>query len=227
MTDLTKWPRLLVVGEPVTREQANEILIRTDSWRFFLNDQAWETAVCDLGDEYGMPVDSMRRLKPGEYSERWRDIEADKQARRERMGILDLHDLANHRIGSSWIGGPHGWCDWDGKIGCSNYNIGKWPTVEDVTEDWQAIAAAFPYLNLHAQVVTDEGEGEVAATWAVRDGEAALVEPVERIVDAEPDDVEGMVFGLMFNAGRERGVSLERLRAALAQVASQQAGEAS
>lgn len=30
--DLTKWPRLLVTGQPVTEDQANDILIRTDDW---------------------------------------------------------------------------------------------------------------------------------------------------------------------------------------------------
>jgi hypothetical protein len=222
MTDLTKWPRLLVTGEPVTREQANEILIRTDDWWLSTNDHAWEAAVYALAADHGRPRQPERNAGPAAcsaFSKALGDWEV-------RLGILNLHYLDNARIASSWIGGPKGWCDWDGKIGCSNYNIGKWPTIEEVTEDWQAIAGAFPYLSLHAQLVTDEGEGEVAAMWAVKDGKAALVEPVERIVDAKPDDVEAMAFGLMFNAGRERGVSLDRLREALAQVA-QQTGETS
>ena len=73
---------------------------------------------------------------------------------------------------------PKGWCDWEGNIACRNYNIGKWHTAEEVTEDWLAIAAAFPYLELRAQVITDEGEGEIAAEWAVREGDAALIEPI-------------------------------------------------
>lgn len=218
MSDLTKWPRLLVKGEPVTREQANEILIRTYSWSPCINDREWEEQVCALGDEYGMPVYAPHRLKPGEYGERWREIEGRRQAARERAGILDLHYLGNQRIASSWIGGPHGWCDWDGRIGCSDYNIGKWPSLEEVCEDWATIAAAFPYLDLHAQLVTDEGAGVVAATWAVRNGEATLVEPIG-LLDALHDDVEGMVFGMLFDRFRERGVSVERLREALEQVA--------
>jgi hypothetical protein len=35
---LPKWPGLLVVGKPVTREQAMEIIIRTDSLWFSTND---------------------------------------------------------------------------------------------------------------------------------------------------------------------------------------------
>lgn len=218
MSDLTKWPRLLVVGESVTREQANEILIRTDDWWFGTNDHAWEQAIYSVAGEYGHPGSPYSGQAVGHY--------AAARAWQERLGVLDLHYLENKRIASSWIGGPHGWCDWDGNIGCSNYNIGKWPSVEAVTEDWTAIAEAFPYLNLHAQLVTDEGEGEVAATWAVRDGKAALVEPAGQLAPVPADDVEGMVFGLLYSADRERGVSVERLREALAQVAAQQSGEA-
>jgi hypothetical protein len=219
VSDYTKWPRLLVAGEPVTREQASDILIRTDNWHFCTNDQPWEDAVNTLGEEYGMPVHSIRASKPGDYLERWREIEA----RRERMGVLQLHYLRNSRIASSWIGGPHGWCDWDGRIGCSNYNIGKWPTEEAVTEDWQTIADAFPYLNLHAQLVADEGEGELLATWAVKDGKAALVEPAGLITDVT-DDTAAMVFGLAYGMRTERGVSLERLREALEQVRATRGG---
>lgn len=229
MTDLTKWPRLLVTGEPVTPEQANEILVRTDGLNPCINDRAWERAVKDLAEEFGRPPAFDYSQLDGSNPDAWREHYAADEAWKTRMGMLDLHYLGNRRIASSWFGGPHGWCDWDGTIGCSNYNIGKWPSVEEVTEDWQAIAAAFPHLTLHAQLVTDEGEGEVAATWAVKDGKAALVEPIERIADDGPDDIEGMALAILFDAGRERGVSLDRLRAALAQVAgaAEQDNEAS
>lgn len=217
VTEYTKWPRLLVVGDDVTSEQANDILVRTDDWWIHTNDTAWETAVNAIGEEYGMPVYSARL---GGGPDLWREM----AARKQRMGVLDLHYLENARIASSWIGGPKGWCDWDGRIGCSNYNIGKWPTEAEVTEDWQTIAAAFPYLNLHAQLVADEGDGELLATWAVRDGEAALVEPAGLITDIR-DDTAAMAFGLAFGLRSERGVSLERLREALEQVRDARAGE--
>ncbi|MFC7641532.1 hypothetical protein ACFQX6_11430 [Streptosporangium lutulentum] len=134
------------------------------------------------------------------------------------MGILRLHYLDNARIASSWIGGPKGWCDWDGQIGCSTYNVGKWPTVEELTSDWETIAAAFPYLKLHAQVVDNEGDGKAAATWAVRDGRAALVEPVDLVTPMQHLD-ELDVIGRILGLGGERGVTLERLREALDQVA--------
>lgn len=212
MRDLTKWPRLIVVPEkpePVTRKQANEILLRTNGPYFSTNDRAWEKAVADV-----LGIGMIRR-EAGGYSY-W---DMSWQAAGEwyqSIGGLALYHLTNSRIVSAWIGGPHGWLDWDGAIGCSTWNIGKWPTAKEVTEDWQAIAAAFPYLDLHAQVITDEGEGEVAAQWRVADGAAALVEPVRRF---EPREL-GELDVLMRIVGRngERGVGLERLKEATAQL---------
>lgn len=138
----------------------------------------------------------------------------------DRVGVLQLHYLGNEQIMSSWIGGPHGWCDWDGRIGCSNYNIGKWPSGDEVTEDLTAIAKTWPFLRMHVQLITDEGSGDLAAMWAVEDGKAALVEPIG-LIDQPHDDVEGMVWELMTSPFRERGVSLERFREALIQVRGQ------
>lgn len=204
MSELTKWPRLLVAGEDVTREQANDILIRTNSPYLSCNDKAWVRVVADA---YGIPL--------GEYGDPdWRAT----RVVYEQLGCLDLHYLSNDRVMSSWIGGPHGWCGWDGTIGCSSYNIGKWPTVEEVQEDLDAIAEAWPFLNLHLQLLTDEGDGEIAATWAVKEGEAYLVEPVGHVAE-RLELSETQILGRLMFVGGERGVSPERLREALQQVA--------
>jgi hypothetical protein len=136
------------------------------------------------------------------------------------MGVLQLSYLENARIASSWIGGPHGWCDWDGTIGCANYNIGKWPTVEAVTEDWHAIAAAFPYLNLRAQLVPDEGEAESAVVeWQISNGAVSTVEELRDPI-VRPGELSAGSLLIRFAAvDGERGVSLHRLREALRQVA--------
>jgi len=39
---LPKWPAFVVVGKPVTKEQAMEILIRTDSLCFSSNDREFD-----------------------------------------------------------------------------------------------------------------------------------------------------------------------------------------
>jgi hypothetical protein len=211
--DLTKWPRLIVVPEkpePVTREQANEILIRTTSPYLYTNDHLLDLAVREI---LGHPhKDSWHGPAAGEVKD-WIGAEREWRA---SLGILDLHYVYNSRIVSAWIGGPHGWCDWDGTLGCSTWNIGKWPSREDVTADWEAIAAAFPYLDLHVQlIITDSGDGELADEWRVHDGHAAPVEPVDRFTAKDLSDAD--VLG-RFLYGSECGVSLERLREAVGQV---------
>lgn len=197
--ELTKWPRLLVIGEPVEPEQANEILLRTDDWWLMSNDKAWQETVRAAAGITG--------------ADDW-------QASRDfqlRIDALELNFLHNSRIMSSWIGGPKGWCDWDGNIGCSTWNIGKWPSVEEVHKDWTAIAAAFPYLHLRAQLVPNEGGApHPAVEWLVRRGEAHLVESIGKMI--EPEEVDVGTFLRRFTLTGERGVTLERLQEALAQL---------
>ncbi|GAA4102264.1 hypothetical protein [Actinomadura miaoliensis] len=212
MSELPKWPRLLVTGDPVTREQANEIIIRTHSPILWANDQEWNQQVAAA---YGIPLD--RHGQP--IWREARDVYAE-------LGCLDLAYLHNHQIISSWIGGCHGWCDWDGTIGCSNYNIGKWPTREEVQDDLDTIAAAWPFLTMDVQLVdVDENETvrELLAMWRVRDGRAVFVEPGELVARPTGPDLLGFVLALAVPGGTawERGVSLSRLREALAQVRGQ------
>ncbi len=212
MRDLTKWPRLIVIPErpePLTREQANEILLRTNGPYFHTNDRAWEKAVADV---LGIPM-SLKHLAGFSYWDMPYSAAAEWY---KSIGGVGLHYLVNSRIMSSWIGGPHGWLDWDGNLGCSTWNIGKWPSYEEVQEDWSAIAAAFPYLDLHAQLITDEGEGEVAGQWRVVGGQAAMVEPVERFRPRELS--EAAVLARFVGRYAERGVDLERLREAAGQL---------
>lgn len=219
----TKWPRLLVVGQPITEEQADEILIRTSNLDFFSNDKAWERIVADELVEVGAP----REPADGALSEeriRWyREFDAWKRS----VGVLNLHYLGNSRIASAWIGGPHGWCDWSGVIGCNTYNIGKWPSTEEVDEDWAAIAAAFPYLDLTAQLLEEEGEGALCGQWRVKDGQVAYNDTPERRIVGAAELSEATVLSVIFMSAalRERGVSVERLRRALARVVRREDGE--
>ena len=201
---LTKWPRLVVAGESVTEKQANEILIRTDSMRWHTNDRDWSRTVSQIT---GVPQLDWQVKR--DVQDIGSVLEAQVEAR-HRLGYIDLQYLSNHRIASTWIGGPHGWCRWDGKIGSSKYNVGKWPKVEEVDDEWSAIAEAFPYLELSAQLVTNEGYGFIAAQWDVSNGEAQQVVPGPLLSKLEEYQMTGQY--------TERGVSPERLREAVVQV---------
>lgn len=203
----TKWPRLIVVGDKVTEEQAEEIILRTTSY-LSTNSRGFERMAAEI---LGIPISKYGIL--------------DMLPFRDRVGGLSLEYLGNHRIASSWIGGPHGWCDWDGHIGCSVFNIGKWPSFAEVNEEWAMIANAFPFLRLRAQLITDEGEGIVCADWDVVDGKAVARMPENgtwsthpRIAEPSEDvEAEERVMRSVVIDGQghgEEGVSLERLSAA-------------
>jgi hypothetical protein len=136
---LPKWPAILVVGKKVTEQQAAQIIIRTCGMSFYTNDhkyekQLYEAAGIKFSKEPFLDYDSV-------------------DAAILKYGCCKKLDyLQNHRVVSSWIGGSHGWCDWDGSIGCDNYNIGKWPNEEEVLQEWQTIAEAFPYLDLRCSI---------------------------------------------------------------------------
>jgi hypothetical protein len=201
--DLTKWPRLLVVGAPVTPEQAEDILIRTANLCLLaVNDQAWTAYVTQA---FG--------LTPGPYgiatSDSFRAVSAE-------LDMVPLTLLYTSRISSSWIGGPHGWCNWDGRIGATTYNLGRYPDRETVLAEWALIAAAFPFLDLTAQLLADEGTGPVVGQWRVVNGRATE-EPVGLPI-GEPTDVsEADVLARLF-VGGERGVDPGRLVAAIRRV---------
>jgi hypothetical protein len=150
-----KWPGLLVFGEPVTEDQAAEIIIRTTLWPVMSNNREKERQINNLlglNKSYFMTDEIM-----------------------EEYRILSLNYLRNDRVSSLWVGGLNGWCDWDGHIGCNTYNIGKWPNVDEVTDDLREISRAFPFLNMSVQTLSDGigcgDELSLTSEWKVEDGE--------------------------------------------------------
>lgn len=208
--DPGKWPRLVVTGRPVTPEQADNILIRTADIHYLdCNDKEWNRTVGRIvfGDEDALDRSGLPWFK--EVRERARQLQ-----------VLNLEYLHTYRISSSWMGGPRGWCDWDGRIGCAAYSIGKGPGLDEVGAEWSEIAAAFPCLDLTAQLMSDEGEGELCAQWRIKDGRAQAEEIGEPLVTAEEVHAAGRaVFDTFIDtlAGgqNERGVTAERLQRAI------------
>lgn len=206
---LPKWPEMRVSGTRVSAEQAQEIIIRTDS--FFdwgsCNDKEWCKA---LGEVMGV-----------EWADYHLDWEGLKKAS-ERVGHLRLNYLSNDQIASSYIGGPHGWCGWLGEIKSAGHNIGKWPSVKVVHEDWAAIAAEFPFLDLRCQLFTKEGGEEgpdvVVVEYVVRGGEAKILREPGATLPAGTRSLDSELVQLFSNPFRERGCSLEMFRKAYERV---------
>lgn len=187
---LPKWPALAVVGKPITRDQAMEILIRTDSLWFSSNDHSFDRLLSqyvfdvEIADAGFDTKSKAIREKLGLADEpgSWPKVYEYEDLKRAELGHIPLSYLGNSRIVSSWIGGPHGWCDWEGNIGSRNYNIGKWPSVKEVYEDWKKIAAAFPFLDLKCQLMgheagPDDGEDKPLIEFTVKAGKVKMSVP--------------------------------------------------
>ena len=225
--NLPKWPALVVVGKKVTEAQAAEILVKTDThlpdFEYAGNDRKLRQ---DLQDLFGIPNPipyekgsqevQDKRLK--EMHKRWAIIDA----LRQHCGKVGLEYLSNDRIVSSWIGGPHGWCDWNGTVFCNNYNIGKYPSVKTVETEWKAIAAAFPFLSLKAWLYSGE-TGEENTVPVVRfdvwEGKAEAFKHKTDVVPSPSFDLNGMTKSFLLpTAWRESGISPKDLEKKLALV---------
>lgn len=211
--NLPKWPAFLVVGEPVTEDQAAEILIRTGGLTFSTNDKQFEK---QLREVLGLPEDSYS-LPNEELQKIWRMEEEVQQ----KYKVLNLSYLQNNQIVSCYIGGPKGWCDWDGNIGCNSYNIGKWPSVEEVEREWKQIAKEFPYLDLQCQLFNTEYSDETGVPivqFDVKGGQVTVMElpegtkPLTRI--AKSMSAASLTKRLM-TPYSERGCTIEAFKNAL------------
>lgn len=208
---LPKWPAFTVVGDRVTSAQAAEICIKTDSFvpnfKYASNDRSFER---ELNALFGVPYDNEENAR-----ETWKRHDE----LRDRLGVLNLGYLNNARIVSSFIGGPHGWCDWDGNIFCNSFNIGKWPDVEDVATDWATIAAAFPFLTLRSQVFsgeTSESDSQPVVEFSVSDGRVIVQSPTT--ADHVNNSVTENIINMFSNPNRERGITIKMLERKLKDV---------
>lgn len=193
---LPKWPALSVVGCDVTKEQAAEIIIRTQDFFFLTNDK-------DFLKELSL-VCGIKRNSP-----LWEEL----NKLRVKYNCLGLQYLKNQQIASSYVHGPYGWCDWEGTIKCNSFNIGKWPCIDSVFDEWTVIAKAFPYLQLTSQLwsgETCEDNIRPLVEFSVTNGEVSVQEPTipMMIVDYPYDTIFTKVNG-------ERGCTIEQFKDAL------------
>lgn len=184
-TGLPKWPRILVTSSrQITREQVDLVLVRTADLQAQSHDDAWNAHIMDV---FG--------LKPDPDGSGLPDFDSLDRAR-ERFGVLELQYLVNDRIATSNQQGPSGWCDWDGRIYTDDMTAyAKWPTVAELTEEWQIIAGAFPFLSLNAQVIEAVwGERDIEsyrplAAWTVDAGTVDLHDTPGDFLLTEPADL--------------------------------------
>jgi hypothetical protein len=161
---LPKWPQMLVAGDSVTVEQAKEIIFATDtsltsSWMGG-NDRHFEDVFNHMTGYEKFKNDYVDRSNMTE-EEKEKDIELSRakwqawDAFTQKANFLSTQYVHNSWASCAYIYGPHGWCHPDGKIAFTD-NVGKWPSVEDVANDWKAIATRWPFLNVWVTLMSAE-----------------------------------------------------------------------
>lgn len=208
---LPKWPALIVTGKPVTQKQAAEILIRTDR---HLPDFEYGCNAHEVCEQLSSLFNIPKRADKS-FSAHWEALDN----LRKRMNKIELEYLSNSQIVSSFIGGPHGWCNWTGNIFTNSYNIGKWPSVEAVHDEWNRIAGAFPYLKLTSWLMSGEQCEEnlrPLVKFRVEDG-ATIITACEENEDLPVYPVDNVDIGSMLLPAniREVGIPVDELKAKL------------
>lgn len=169
---LPKWPQMLASGKSVTPEQAKDIIFKTDY--FFTDASPYSGGNCrEFSEQYRVKagLETLQYVRnSANDGHSWIDVDWDRQdLLRHRLGVVLTRYVHNDWASSSYVGGPHGWCHPDGTIGFSD-NVGKWPTVNELLEDWTDIAQAFPYLDLHITLMDSESyaDGPRTALFNIR-----------------------------------------------------------
>lgn len=167
--NLPKWPALFIQGQDVSIEQAKDIIFRTDG--FLTNASAFSNNrlfLKDYAEKAGFDILNDLSEKDEEDYLNYHYCGLIK----EKIGFIDLEYIHNTWASSSYVLGPYGFCNPDGKI-YYNDNIGKYPDAEDILSDLTKIAAAFPYLVFDAAVMNDESsedDREPVVFFHVEDG---------------------------------------------------------
>lgn len=211
--DLPKWPQLMIVGDPVSEEQARDIILRTDD---FLTDPSDYAGGNNKAFNARYRRDSgLKDIADAEEKDDWSFSFDAREHLRARLGYVELSYIHNTWASSSYIGGPYGFCSPDGEIYYGD-NIGKYPSVEDVYNEFCLLAKAFPYLNLKASLYNCEATEErsdraVVVSFVVTCGEVSVTtEDFGLLEFNRPRNMLDMFAGLG-RMDREQGLSYTTL----------------
>lgn len=152
---LPKWPQMLVSGVQVTPEQAFDIILRTDR---FLTDPDGYSNNREFSKWYKAESNLVALLKTRKYPEghEYQTTNWEKYHQlQESIKFVVTEYVHNDWAASCYIGGPHGWCSPAGVISYAD-NVGKWPNIREVYDDWVKIAEAFPFVDAHVTLMSGE-----------------------------------------------------------------------
>lgn len=204
---LPKWPQMIVTGQSVTVDQAKNIILRTDD--FLTDPYKWSG-----GNNHGFntryrKMAGLDRIKDDD----WVKLLDFGAKLREEIGHIECEYVKNSWASCAFIFGPHGWCWPDGTIQYVD-NVGKWPSVEDILNDWAKLATAFRYLQLNVTLMDGEGcEDGLSPVVNIRvaEGSASLEPPNLSIHESSTfiNRADNALFLHLENRDREQGLPKE------------------
>jgi hypothetical protein len=215
---LPKWPQMLVTGQPVTVDQAKDIIFRTDF--FFTDECKYSGGNCKEFNDAYREAALLNKLRDS-CGDKWSVLSPVLQKLRAHLQCVDDLEYIHNSFGSSaFVFGAHGWCRPDGTISF-NYNVGKWPSVESIYDEWCRVATTFPYLDLHVTLMSDEWCEDVSTPLVnirVLDGAAVLQNPDSSVHTVKP--VPSLEAFLQYESNREIGCPTQWYKDYAAKVAS-------
>jgi len=209
---LPKWPQMLVWGTTVRQAQAKNIILKTDPVLTSLspysggNNHSWnEWARKKLG--LSLLAEFQKKHPELDDTFCW-DVERELK---EILGCVSTDYVDNNWASCNFIYGPHGWMHPNGVVGYID-NVGKWPEAAEVYEDWCTLAKAFPFLELHATLMSDSDSDadttQPLVTFIVRDGLVHVAPEafVPAFEVAPRRRIESLSHTSLTNSSREQGL---------------------
>jgi len=210
---LAKWSQMIVTGKPVTPEQAKEIIFLTDSFLTDPSDYAGGNASQFnrwYRSQSGLDRLNIEQKYPEGHTYQVTDW-VKYQSLLDALGVIRTSYVTNDWASCCFIGGPHGWCHPNGTISFFD-NVGKWPSLTEIYEDWAAIAGRFPYLDLNVTLMNAENVEDHAAPVINFRVVGGLVTPQSPDLSVHTQtrgrvlDINGLVDSLLHNPSRELGL---------------------
>lgn len=216
---LPKWPQLMIVGDRVTESQAKEIIFRTDS---FLHSVFGDRCSNNTGFEAQYRNRAKLNLERFHHTDlsfksgNWSAITRIDELVKEWVGAIELAYIPSRFAASAFVFGPNGFCSPTGEI-FHQYNVGKWPSVEDVYNDFVAIAEAFPYIKLKAALYdkehSEDGPHRAVVCFEMENGKVTMsdAEWGQSLRDcaSEEDDITAIFSHRLYDPMAEFGLPME------------------
>ncbi|MND91206.1 hypothetical protein D3C80_833190 [compost metagenome] len=178
---LPKWPQIMIVGDDVTEEQAQDIILRTDKFITGISEaisRRFEPLREMIQRQSGMDA----IVKAANKEARERDHEgiayflkyhAQKHIR-DALGFCSMECIHNTWAASSYLYGAYGFCSPEGKIFYCDNSRGSYPSTQAYYEDLISLAKAFPYLRFKSSMYggehCDDNEVKCVISFVVENG---------------------------------------------------------